>query len=142
MEPLALTRTLALPVSSEEVWRSVADASWLGDHVDLELRVGAAGRVVDGGVVRRAVVTEVDEGRAVRFAWWDEADPSVVSTVHLEVEDAEPGSRVTVTETVVGAAVASLGHASIDDLGPSIASGWDRRLRALVGELALAPAGV
>jgi hypothetical protein len=142
MEPLAVTRTVALPVSVEEAWRSVVDGGWLGDHVDLELLVGATGSVVEGGTVRRTVVTELDEGRAVRFVWWDEADPAVVSTVHIEVEGAAQGSTVRVTETVVGAAVACLGLASVGDLGSSPTSGWDRRLRALVGEPALTPAGV
>ena len=140
MEPLAVIRSLSLPSSVEEAWRSVLDAGWLGDRVDLALVAGATGTIAEDGVVRRAVVTEVVEGAALRLVWWDEADPAVVSTVEVEVAADGDGAAVTVTEQVLGGAVALVGEASVLDLGAA-GPAWDRRLRALVGEVALLPVG-
>ena len=95
-------------------------------------------------MTRRLVVTEVDEGRAVGFVWWDEARPAEASVVAISVADDEQGCTVTVTEQLLGAgAVAQLGDATVADL-TMVEAGWDRRLRALVGapELALVPASV
>ena len=139
MEPFAVTRSTSLPTSADEAWRSVLEGAWLGDDVALVARVGATGTIVEGDVVRRAVVTEVVDGAALRFVWWDESRPELVSTVDVRVEGDEQGSTVTVTEQVLGGAVALAAEASVADLGISEVT-WDRRLRALVGDLALAPA--
>ena len=138
MDLIATTRSLVLPTYVERAWEAIASAeglaAWLGDEVDLAAVLpGAAGAVVDGGVARRVVVTGVEEGRLVRFAWWDEAAPELASTVELRVEAEGDGSRVTVTEQVLGAAKASVAVASVDDLHLDVGAPWDRRLHALLG---------
>lgn len=138
MQPLAITRTIELDLGIADARRAVLEAAWLGDEVDLALVAGAAGTVGEGDVVHRAVVTEADAGR-IRLVWWDEADPAVVSTVDIEVAGDDERSTVTVTEVVAGGAVARLDASSVADLG-AVELAWDRRLRSLVGEVALAPA--
>ena len=147
MEP-TITRTIELAAPAREVWRSLADAeglaAWLGDAVDLEVAVGAAGRIVDGGAVRRVVVAEVDEGRSIGFTWWDEAAPEAASTVTIEVHGDEASSTVTVTEAVAGGAMAHLWDATpADVVGLELAAhAWDGRLAALAGLDVVAPASV
>jgi len=139
MDPLAVTRSISLPTSADQAWRAVVDGAWLGERVDLDLVVGAAGTIEDAGVRRRALVAEMVEGASLRLLWWDEADPAVVSTVEVHVTGDDDAATVTVTERVLGGAVALATQATVADLGGA-ESTWDRRLRALVGEIALAPA--
>ncbi len=136
----SVTRSIALGASADAVWASLRDADgltgWLGDEIDLgAVAPGAAGSVAEGGAVRRLVVTEVDEGRSIGFAWWDETNPAEVSTVTIALA---PGTdhttTVTVTERLAGAATASIGAASVRDLAAAEGEAWDRRLQALVGE--------
>lgn len=143
----SVTRSIALPSPAAEVWRSLGDADglagWLGDAVDLDITPGAAGTIREGGVTRRVVVTEVDAGRSIGFVWWDEAVPESASVVSIDLVPGEDGStRVTVTERLAGSATASLGEASVADLCTDAGAGWDRRLRALVGEPARSVASV
>lgn len=144
----SVTRSIELPVSAEEAWGSLRDADglagWLGEAVELdEVAPGAAGTVAEGGTVRRLVVTEVVAGRSIGFVWWDEGAPGDASTVTISITpDGDDASTVTVTERLAGGVVASMGEASIADLAPAVGGAWDRRLRALVGEHALADACV
>lgn len=146
----SVTRSIELPAPADEVWRSIGEADglagWLGDGIDLELVPGAAGTVVDAGVARRVVVTEVDEGRSVGFVWWDEASPEEASvvTIALAPGESEGTSTVTVTERLAGAAHAHLGEAAIGDLVAGADAAWDQRLQALIGacDAALSPACV
>jgi uncharacterized protein YndB with AHSA1/START domain len=121
-------------------------AGWLGDEVDLAVVPGAAGTVTDAGTFRRVVVTEVtdvSEARSVGFVWWDEASPEEASVVTIAVAPGADGtSTVRVTERLAGAAVASVGDASIGDLAGAAVASWDRRLQALVGVAARADAVV
>jgi uncharacterized protein YndB with AHSA1/START domain len=145
----SVSRSVDLPVSVEEAWSSLRDADglagWLGDAVDLDAapsgdgRVvpGAAGTVREGDVVRRVVITEVEVGRSIELAWWDEAAPeeaSIVTIALVPVDD--DTTSVVVTERLAGAATAtaSLDGASVHDLVGASEPGWDRRLRALLGE--------
>jgi len=148
----AVTRSIELPVPIEDAWRSIHDAEglagWLGDSVDLDhldhldhLVAGAAGTVREGDVIRRLVVTEVNEGRSLGFVWWDEAAPDDASVVSIVLTPTGEGTTVTVTERLAGSEQASIAGASIGDLS-GIEDAWDRRLRALVGDSALAPAFV
>lgn len=143
--PSIVTRTLVLPVSTDEAWTSLRDADglagWLGDAVDLEVVPGAAGTIVEGGTVRRVVVTEVEAGRSIGFAWWDEDAPAAASvvTISLDPQASGDGTTVTVTERLAGAAPALVGSASVDDL-LAVGSGWDRRLQAMLGAPVRTPA--
>ena len=83
-----VTRTVVLPVSTDEAWELLTDpdelAEWL---VDPE------------GVERTRVVEEVVEGERIGFVWWsDDEDPSRVAITIEEAEDGA-GALVTVTET-------------------------------------------
>ena len=103
-----VTRDVVLPVSSAEAWELITDpdelALWLGTE-------------------RRIVVDEVVEGRRVGFVWWADDDPEQASRVELVVEEAEGGSRVTVTETAPVRASVAGGVRRL-----AIGSGWDGRL--------------
>ena len=147
MEPVTVTRSLRLPTSVDEAWSSLADAeglsTWLADSVTLdqvagpgELRPGTAGVAIDGAVVRRLVVTEVDACRSIGFVWWDEAQPEQASvvTISLDEDDQQSGTAITVTERLMGAAVASVAAASVADLaaGDAIGAAWDRRLQSML----------
>lgn len=138
MEPTHVTRSVELPVAVEEAWRSIASAEglagWLGDHVEVEVVVGGAGRVADSSTTRRMVVTEVVEGAQLGFTWWDEAEPAHVSTVTIAVAPAADGdgSTVTVTERIAGGARAQCADAGVADLG-AVEHRWDARLDALLG---------
>jgi uncharacterized protein YndB with AHSA1/START domain len=141
-----VTRSIELPVSTDEAWVSLRDAhglaGWLGDAVDLDVVPGAAGTITEGDAVRRVVVTEVVEGHSIGLVWWDETAPEEASVVTIAVTPSGEGAAtVTVTEQLAGSATASIGAASIGDL-VAVEGAWDRRLQALVGEPALAPACV
>ena len=95
-----VTRSIELPEAAQEVWTSLGTGdglgAWLGDGVDLEPEVGAAGSVVDGATVRRIVVTEVDAGRSIGFVWWDESAPEAASTVTIALSpDARRAAIIT-----------------------------------------------
>jgi hypothetical protein len=140
MAPSTVTRSLTLPSSVADAWQAVRAGDWLGDEVDLEICPGAAGRIVEGSVERRVVVSHVVEGAALRLLWWDEADPAVVSDVTVELEADAEGTRVTVTERVAGGAAALISEAMASDLGGAEHS-WDRRLQALMGGRLPSPVG-
>ena len=148
MEPIVVTRTVQLPVPAAEVWRSIATAEglagWLGDEVAIDggadLERGATGRAVDGGVERRLAITDVVPDRRVELAWWRADRPDVVSLVAIELTDDDGATQVTVTEQLLGGAVASIDDASVAHLTEDLGHAWDRRLRALVGETTLLPA--
>jgi len=156
MDPLTITRSIRIDAASEAVWASVgaADglAGWIGESVDLDVAVGAAGSVVDhDGTRRRLVVTEVAEGERVGFVWWDDDRPDDVSTVVICLDDEGDGARVTVTETLdpvnagaaggLGGRASSLAGAEVGDL-VEVADRWEGRLGRLLGLASLAAAGV
>ncbi|HET7488466.1 MAG TPA: SRPBCC family protein [Acidimicrobiales bacterium] len=115
MDETRITRTIDLDADLAEVWRALTDpallASWLGDEVDLEVRPGGEGTVVDGGERRRARVDEVDPDRRLALSWWPEDRSGPASTVELELEPTAVGTRLVVTETLAPhAATASTGR--------------------------------
>ena len=113
MEPVTITRRVDFVLSPGELWQLVTSpdalSGWLGDSVDLDLRPSGAGVIVDGDIVRNLRVTEVVDGRRLRFVWCDRDDPRTPSQVTFDVEgDDDGGSRLVITETLVasGAKVA------------------------------------
>lgn len=116
MDETRITRTLELAAPAETVWRAITDpdqlGDWLGSSVELDLRPGGDGTVVEtDGVVRRARVDEVDPARRLAWQWWPADGTGSPSTVELELEPTEDGTRVVVTETLApspsGSATAS-----------------------------------
>jgi uncharacterized protein YndB with AHSA1/START domain len=103
-EPLSITRHVDLDIEADRLWDALTDSSllatWLGDHVDLEVRQGGTGTVVDDGVVRHVRVDHVQHGRELTFTWWDDERPEIASTVRFEVEQVSEGtSRLAIVET-------------------------------------------
>jgi uncharacterized protein YndB with AHSA1/START domain len=89
----AVERELLVPEAPEEVWRSLAEPGWLGEDALIELR--PAGEVRAGE--RSGFVEEADEPRRLVF-WWSAPDEEA-SRVELDLEEAEEGTRVRVTES-------------------------------------------
>ena len=100
-----ITHEIELDGTRDELWEAVTDeallAEWLADEVHLDVRPGAAGRVVESdGTARQVLVTSVEAGQRVTWLWWSERDG--LSSVELTVEPgAAPGTtRLRVVETV------------------------------------------
>ena len=89
----AVERELLVPEPPEEVWRSLAEPGWLGEDAVIELR--PAGEVRAGE--RSGFVEEADAPRRLVF-WWSEPGEEA-SRVELDLEEAEEGTRVRVTES-------------------------------------------
>jgi uncharacterized protein YndB with AHSA1/START domain len=89
----AVERELVVPEVPEEVWRSVSEPQWLGEHAAIELR--PAGEVRAGG--RTGFVEEADPPRRLVF-WWS-APGEEASRVELDLDKVEDGTRVRVIES-------------------------------------------
>jgi uncharacterized protein YndB with AHSA1/START domain len=77
-------------------------ATWLGDAVDVDVRPGGSGTVVDDGIVRHVSIEEVRESHQVSFTWWEQDDRSTASRVVFTVDTPESGgSRLTISETLL-----------------------------------------
>jgi uncharacterized protein YndB with AHSA1/START domain len=104
MEPVRVQRDVELELPLDELWALVSEkeglAAWLGDEVDVDLRPGGEGSIVDDGVLRRVRVDRVDEGRLVGFTWWRDDDPGEASHVVIEVVPSRGGGHVRITETI------------------------------------------
>jgi uncharacterized protein YndB with AHSA1/START domain len=105
MDPTTITRQVDLDTPADELWDMVSDpdqmATWLGDSVDVDLRPGGTGTVVDDGIVRHVQVEEVSESRRLAFTWWESDDRSTESRVVFAVGTTADGrSRLTITETL------------------------------------------
>jgi len=112
MREARMTRTVELDAPAEDVWRALTEpellGEWLGSVVELDVRPGGAGVIVeDDGAVRRARVDEVDWARRLALRWWPEDGGGPESTVELELEPVPGGTRLVVTETLAGPASAS-----------------------------------
>ena len=111
MPETRITRTVELDATAGEVWRAMTEPELLGDWLDsiveLDVRPGGEGTIVDpDGAVRRARVDEVEPARRLALRWWPEDGTGPESTVELELEQTEQGTRVVVTETLVETAPA------------------------------------
>ncbi len=106
-DTLSIHRELDLGIGSEELWQAVTDPTvlgdWFGQVVELDLRPGGSGAIVDDdGALRRLVVTRIDDGRTLGFTWWRDDAPGEVSTIELDVVPTGDGSRLVVRETFAG----------------------------------------
>jgi uncharacterized protein YndB with AHSA1/START domain len=105
MDPTTITRQVDLDTPADELWDMVSDpdqmATWLGDSVDVDLRPGGTGTVVDDGIVRDIEIDEVSESRRLSFTWWESGDRSTASRVEFVIGTTADGrSRLTITETL------------------------------------------
>src|SRR5919201_3263056 len=95
---MEVTREIVLPAPREEVWAALTEAErleeWFANDVELEVREGGEGVFRwDDGDERHAVVEEVDEERRLALRFDDDG------LVELELEDAEDGTLLVVTES-------------------------------------------
>lgn len=125
-----LTREITLPVDPDRLWEALADPSeWIGAQVEWELVPGGRARFTgDPDGERSGQVDEVEPGRRLSFRWWPEADRDDESEVTYELEPAEDGTRLVVTERRVQR------EAPAD--GPQASArwtAWDDRLVGLWG---------
>ena len=110
MEEVSITRAVELDAPAEDVWRALTDpqllGNWLEGDVELDVRPGGEGTIVEAdGAVRRAVVEHVDYLRRLSLRWWpSNGADGPASQVRLELEPTAVGTRLVVTETVLGAA--------------------------------------
>ena len=98
-----VTRHVELDISPDALWSAITDRetleAWLGERVDVELRPGGTGVIVDEGVTREVIVHAVDEGRGWSFEW--RVDEAPVSVVSFEISRNDEGASVlTITETL------------------------------------------
>jgi uncharacterized protein YndB with AHSA1/START domain len=108
----AVTRQVELEISPEALWEAISDrealATWLGDDVEIDLRPGGTGHVIDEHTTRLLTVDTVEHGRAWSFEWHVGDEP--VSHVAFEIESTDDGgSRLTITETLGATASAEHG---------------------------------
>jgi uncharacterized protein YndB with AHSA1/START domain len=98
-----ITRHVELDISRDALWSAITDRdtleAWLGERVDVDLRPGGTGVIVDDGVRREVVVRTVDDGRGWSFEW--RVGDAPVSVVSFEIATGETGTSVlTITETL------------------------------------------
>lgn len=107
-----VTRQVRLDISPDALWAAITDResleAWLGERVDVDLRPGGEGTIVDDGVTRDVVVQRVHDGRGWSFEW--RVDEAPVSTVSFEISSTDDGASVlTITETLDAEAQARSG---------------------------------
>jgi uncharacterized protein YndB with AHSA1/START domain len=93
---------LDVPIST--AWRAISDpgelAGWLGSSVELELRPGGRGRIVDDdGAVRELVVTDVRTDERIAWHWW--SDTGDLSSVELRLDQHDGHTRLRIVETTL-----------------------------------------
>ena len=93
-----------LDATIESAWAALSDpgelARWLGSSVELDVRPGGRGRVVDDdGTVRDVLVTAVDDRQAIAWHWW--SDDGELSSVELRIDERDGHTRLRIVEMLV-----------------------------------------
>jgi len=93
-----------LDATIESAWAALSDpgelARWLGSSVELDVRPGGRGRVVDDdGTVREVLVTAVDDRQAIAWHWW--SDDGELSSVELRIDECDGHARLHIVEMLV-----------------------------------------
>ena len=103
---MQIRRQIDLDADLARVWHALTDrdelSDWLGGPVELEMCPGGHGTIVDDeGMVRHALIRDVDPERRLSLRWWPEDGPDdgPVSEVIFELCPTEGGTRLVVTET-------------------------------------------
>lgn len=139
--PDRIERTVGIARAPEVVWNAITTAeglgSWFGDHAEIDLRPGGAGRLVwtADGVDAELRVEHVEPPRVFGFTWplygVPDGDPRR-SYVEFTLEPDGNGTRVTVVETGFAQLPPELhGPAHCGNV-----DGWRRELGELVEYLA------
>ena len=133
MDPLTITRGVDLDIDADQLWGALSDpdqlAAWLGDEVDLDVRQGGTGTVIDDGVLRHVRIDHVDEGRGLAFTWWEHDHPHLASTVRFAIEQRpDGGSHLAIVETfdpdALGGAVTKASAAASERWGVRVMCLW------------------
>ena len=103
-EAARFEQVVDLDTTIDAAWAAVSDpgelAQWLGTSVELDVRPGGRGRVVDDdGTVREVLVTAVDERQGIAWHWW--GDDGELSSVELRLDEHEGRARLHIVEMVV-----------------------------------------
>jgi uncharacterized protein YndB with AHSA1/START domain len=110
-----VTRQIDLNLSPDALWDAITDRemleTWLGDTVDIDLRPGGSGVVVDDGVTRHVTVSDYEPGRGWAFDWRVDDEPESRVTFAISTTDLG-GTRLTITETLGASASAGAGSVS------------------------------
>src|SRR5262245_40560879 len=104
MERTTVRRTVDLDCDAATLWRLISDAgalrTWLGEDVELDLRVGGSGQLIDDdGVRRHLAVNDLSAGERLAFTWWPGEHEDATSEVVFTIEETETGSRLVITES-------------------------------------------
>ena len=103
---MQVTRQIVVAAPVEDVWDALTASErlseWFANDAELEAVPGGTGRFGWGdGTRREAVVETVDDERALVFRWGTSTEDE--SRVEITLDRVEDGTRVTVTETALGA---------------------------------------
>jgi uncharacterized protein YndB with AHSA1/START domain len=103
---MQVRREVLLAAELEEVWAALTEPealrAWFANEAELVAAPGGSGRFGwADGTERVAVVETVEEQRALVFRWG--TSPEDESRVEISLEQVEDGTRVSVTETALGA---------------------------------------
>jgi uncharacterized protein YndB with AHSA1/START domain len=104
---MQIRRQIDLDADLARVWHALTDrdelSDWLGGPVELEMCPGGNGTIVDDeGMVRHALIRDVDPERRLSLRWWPtdvDGAAGAVSEVIFELCPTEGGTRLIVTET-------------------------------------------
>jgi len=125
-----IRREIDLDADLARVWHALTDrdelSDWLGGPVELEMCPGGNGTIVDDeGIIRHALIRDVDPERRLSLRWWSDSGPEegAVSEVTFELCPTEGGTRLVVTETPLEPTTAQASIAK--------ASYWEARLDTL-----------
>ncbi len=96
---MEIVRELVLPAPPEEVWDALTDPERLEEWFANEVERDGDTFVYrwSDGEVRRATIEEAEEPRRLGFRWAGE-DGADESRVVFELEEADDGTRLTITE--------------------------------------------
>jgi uncharacterized protein YndB with AHSA1/START domain len=90
---MELTREITLPATADEVWRSLAEPTWLGEDASIDLRPDGDVRAGE----RTGFVEEADEPRRLVF-WWSQPGEDA-TRVELELEEDGEETHLRVVES-------------------------------------------
>ena len=109
---MELTREITLPATADEVWRSLAEPTWLGEDASIDMRPDGEVRAGE----RTGFVEEVDEPRRLVF-WWSQPDEDA-TRVELELEEDGEETHLRVVESRPLALLDLYGAEIISGAGP------------------------
>jgi uncharacterized protein YndB with AHSA1/START domain len=90
---MELSREITLPAPAEDVWRSLAEPTWLGEDASIELRPNGEVKAGD----RTGFVEEAEEPSRLVF-WWSKPGEDA-TRVELDLEEDGDETHVRVVES-------------------------------------------